>query len=155
MSENEKKTRLSLRELFESLVRVLESGRHEVRAGRVKDLGGIKGVHMEYFLSLKPLTDKSVKEFREHEHLHKPPREICPLIDILGGGNNLIIVAELPGVKEDEIKLDVEGNILTISADTPTGKYHKEVPLPNPVKTDFIETAYNNGVLEVKLKKAR
>lgn len=158
------KKRTSLRELFseargllESFAKAIERGRPEVRRkGEIKDLGGIKGANLTYTLSLKTLADdKSIEEFRNaSRHLRKPPEEMEPLIDILGRGAHLIVVAELPGIKEDDIKLGVEGAMLTISADTPTKKYRREVPLPNPVKTDSIETAYKNSVLEVKLEKA-
>jgi HSP20 family protein len=158
MSRDEEKTRLSLRKLFESLVRVLESGKHEVHAGKIKDVGGIKCTNLTYAFSLKTLVDDKpvVKEFRNaYGCLHESPIEIEPLTDTLDKGTHLIVVVELPGVKEDSIKLGVEGAVLTISADTPAGKIRKEVPLPHPVKTDLIEAAYKNGVLEVKLEKTQ
>lgn len=156
LSLDEKKTRLSLREIFESLFRVLESGKPEFHAGKLKDIGGIKGAHMEYSFSLKTLgDDKFVKEFRNtHGHLDKPLGEIDPLIDILDEGAHMKVIAQLPIVKEDTIKLGVEGSVLAITIDAPDGKYHKEVTLPNLVKPGFIEAAYKNGILEIKLKKA-
>lgn len=167
MSRDQEKKRPSLRELLselggtlESFAEVIESGGHEIRRrGEIKNFGGIKGANLTYAFSLKTLAgDKiTVKEFKNtYGHLYKPPPgETEPLTDVLDGGAHLIIVAELPGVKEDDIKLSVEGGVLTISADTPTMKYRREVLLPSPVKTDLIETSYKSGVLEVKLEKAR
>lgn len=66
-----------------------------------------------------------------------------------------MVTAELPGVEEKDINLDVKRNTLTISADTPTRKYYKEVAIPTPVKEEIVESTYRNGILEVKLKKGK
>jgi len=137
---------------------VLESGEPEVRRdGEIKDIEGIKGVNVAYTFSLKTLVgdEPTIKGFSDTcGHLRKPPGEMEPLIDIFDEGNHLIVVAELPGAKEEDIKLSLEGSLLKISADTSAGKYRKEVSLPTPVKTDLIKTGYKNNVLEVKLEKA-
>jgi len=146
LSRNQGKKRLGLRKfcselggLVESFDKVLESGKPEVRReGEIKDFGGVKGANVAYTFSLKTLLDDGME----------------PLIDIFDEGTHLIVVAELPGAKEEDIKLSVEGSLLKISADIPAGEYRKEVLLPNPVKTDLIEAAYKNNVLEIKLEKA-
>ena len=144
--------------LLESFSKVLESGKPEVRReGEIKDFGGIKGANVAYAFSLKTLLDdeSTIQGFRNTcGHLHKPPGGMEPLIDIFDEGTHLIVVAELPGAKKEDIKLSAEGSLLTISADTPAGKYRKEALLPTPVKTDLIEAAYKNNVLEIKLEKA-
>jgi len=165
MSRGRGKKRLGLREFFselggllETFTEVLESDKPEVRReGEVKDFRGIKGVNVAYIFSLKTLVDDeaTIKGFRNTcGHLHKPPGEMEPLIDIFDEGTHLIVVVELPSAKEEDIKLSVEGNLLKISADTSAGEYRKEVLLPSPVKTDLIEAAYKNNVLEIKLEKA-
>jgi HSP20 family protein len=64
-------------------------------------------------------------------------------------------MAELPGVSENDVKLDIESNTLIISTADSTRKYYKRVDLPKPVKKEAIEFSCKNGVLEVKLKKTR
>jgi len=144
--------------LLESFTKVLESGEPEVRReGEIKDFGGVKGVNVAYTFSLKTLVDDetTIKGFRNAcGYSCKPPGEMEPLIDIFDEGNHLTVVAELPGAKENDIKLSAEGNLLKISADASAGKYRKEVLLPNPVKTDLIKAAYKNNVLKIKLEKA-
>ncbi|MCS7114135.1 MAG: hypothetical protein RMJ15_03975 [Nitrososphaerota archaeon] len=43
------------------------------------------------------------------------------------------VVAELPGVEKEDIKLYGSEDTLTITVDTPQRKYHKEVSLPAKV----------------------
>jgi len=64
-------------------------------------------------------------------------------------------MVELPGVEENEINLDVDDKIVTISTDTHDRKYHKKVELPTSVKKDAVESSYRNGILEVKLRKEK
>ena len=165
MSRGQGKKRLGLREFFselgglvETFTEVLESDKPEVRReGEIKDFGGIKGANVAYTFSLKTLVndEPTIKGFRNtHGHLRKPLGGMEPLIDIFDEGTHLIVVVELPGAKEEDIKLSVEGSMLTVSADTPAGEYRKEVLLPTSVKTDLIEAAYRNSVLEIKLEKA-
>lgn len=62
------------------------------------------------------------------------------------------MIAEMPGVASEDIKVEVKGDILRLSAATGERKYSKEVLLPSKV-TGKPETTYKNGILEIKLKK--
>jgi len=75
-----------------------------------------------------------------------------PVVDVLEEGNHIRVIAELPGVAEGDIAYQVNGDVLTISTkgDHP---YHAEVLLPCPAETEGMESAYNNGVLELTLRK--
>jgi HSP20 family molecular chaperone IbpA len=90
----------------------------------------------------KPSTAGSIKE-----------RE--PIVDVFEEEDYLRVMAELPGVEENEISLNVENNILTISTGTSAKTYFKEVKLPTPVKKKAVEYTYRNGILEVKLMKMK
>ena len=72
-----------------------------------------------------------------------------PPIDIFDGKDCMRVVAELPGVDEDDIKLNIKSHVLIISI---PNRYHKKVDLPCSVSDDVI-TTYKNGILEIKLKK--
>jgi len=76
-----------------------------------------------------------------------------PLTDIIERNEEVSVVAEIPGIEKEDIKLDVTEDILTINVDTESRKYHKELQLPCKVKTDSAKATYKNGVLEVKLKR--
>ena len=68
--------------------------------------------------------------------------------------DEIIVVAEVPGVERDEIKVRIKGTSLTIHADNPERPYHKVIELPSKVKKNEAKSAIRNGVLEVRLKKA-
>ena len=78
-----------------------------------------------------------------------------PIVDVFEDGDNVNVMAELPGVEENDVNLKMKSNLLTISADTPVRKYYKEVKLPTSIKCDLIESKLRNGILEVKLRKAK
>jgi HSP20 family molecular chaperone IbpA len=85
----------------------------------------------------------------------EPIKEREPIVDVFEEGDHIRVMAELPGVKENEINLEIKDNALTISTDTPARKYYKKVELPNPVKKDATKFSYRNGILEVRLRKQR
>jgi HSP20 family protein len=78
-----------------------------------------------------------------------------PIVDVFEDGDNINIMAELPGVEEKDVNLKIENNVLTISADTPAKKYSKEVKLPTSIERHSVESKLRNGILEVKLRKAK
>lgn len=78
-----------------------------------------------------------------------------PLVDIVETDGEVHVVAELPGVEKEDIKLHGTEDTLTITVDTPQRKYHKEVALPAKVNVKEAKTQYKNGVLEVTLPKTK
>jgi len=76
-----------------------------------------------------------------------------PMVDVFDEGDHLMVIAELPGVEESDIHLDVEGDILSLKAEGKDRKYSKEVLLPAEVEADSMETQYKSGILEIKLTK--
>jgi len=78
-----------------------------------------------------------------------------PLVDVIETDGEIHIVAELPGVEKNDIKLHGTEDSLTISVDTPQRKYYKEVMLPAKVKVKEAKTQYKNGVLEITLPKIK
>ena len=81
------------------------------------------------------------------------PKEREPLVDVLSDKKEVVIIAELPGVEKEDIKLEVTESTLKIIVDTPQRSYYKELDLPAEVQNNSVQTSYKNGVLEVRLKK--
>jgi HSP20 family protein len=107
---------------------------------KIREFGNVKpSLKSEAFGLSKPSLD--VKEERE------------PLVDVMTTNGEVKIVAELPGVEKEEIKLHGTEDSLTISVDTPKRKYFKEIPLPTKIDPKKARTAYKNGVLEVTVPK--
>jgi HSP20 family protein len=75
-----------------------------------------------------------------------------PPVDVFDEGTHLRLLAELPGVKERDIKVTLNEAQLVISTDTPTHKYYKEITLPYAPKGQ-VDKLYRNGVLELTLQK--
>ncbi|MCG2725122.1 MAG: Hsp20/alpha crystallin family protein [Elusimicrobia bacterium] len=119
----------------------LKKGMKGVFGFSVKNMAGGKAV-VEPFGNIKK-TPKGpiVEEERE------------PITDIFDEKEEIRVYAEMPGVNEADIKLDLKGDILDIRAGTSDRKYHKEILLPAKVTAEVPIPSYKNGVLEVRLKK--
>ena len=76
-----------------------------------------------------------------------------PLVDVFSEDGVVKVVAELPGVEKQDIRLHATEKTLTISVDTPQRKYYKELELPTRIDPKTAKSVYRNGVLEVTLKK--
>lgn len=78
-----------------------------------------------------------------------------PLIDLIEEDEKIKVVAELPGVEKEDIKLYVSRDTLTIDVDTPERRYRKELNLPFEIEESSATSTYLNGVLETTLTKKK
>ncbi len=109
-----------------------------------------------FSMSVGPDGKPVIREFNNVRPSRKGPRirgKREPLVDVIEEDKAVVIVAELPGVRKDDINLHTTEDHLTISVDTPDRKYHKELVLPARVDRKSAYASYKNGVLEVRLKK--
>jgi len=127
------------------------------KRGEIKGLPkGAKGV---YGFSIRTLAGKPVIEsFGNIRETAKGPvveevRE--PIVDVFNEVDHILVIAELPGVTEEKIKVEVAGDILNLTATDTDRKYAKEILLPSKVKPSSLKTAYQNGILEIKLEKEK
>ena len=93
-----------------------------------------------------------------------------PAVDVLEEADHIRIVAEIPGVQPDDIKISLENNLLTISgtkqqqAEEKTervhryervyGAFERSFTLPSSVEANDIKANYDNGVLTITLPKS-
>lgn len=75
-----------------------------------------------------------------------------PMVDVFDEGDHIAVIAEMPGVGEGDLDLDVDGDILSLSAAMKDRTYRKEVLLPRAVSTDPPEVSCRNGIVEIKLR---
>jgi len=109
---------------------------------QIREFGNVKpSLKPEPFGKRRPSLD--VKEERE------------PLVDVISTNNEIKVVAELPGVEKEDIKLHGTDKTITISVDTLQRKYYKDIDLPAPVDPKTAKSVYKNGVLEVTLTKKK
>ncbi|MDI9644194.1 MAG: Hsp20 family protein [Candidatus Verstraetearchaeota archaeon] len=78
-----------------------------------------------------------------------------PLVDIIDGENEVRVVAELPGVEKEDIKLYATEKTLTIDVSSRERSYYKELELPVEVEPSNARSNYKNGILEVVLTKKK
>jgi HSP20 family molecular chaperone IbpA len=78
----------------------------------------------------------------------------APLVDIFDEKDHLTIVMELPGVKEEDLKLNIIGDILAIHVDTASQRYHREVKLMAPVKAEPVDITYKGSIFRLRLEKS-
>lgn len=76
-----------------------------------------------------------------------------PLVDVFDEAEEIIIVAELPGVGEAEVSVEINGDIVAMET-TGERKYAKEILLSAAVDAASLQQTYTNGILELRLKKA-
>lgn len=93
-----------------------------------------------------------------------------PAIDLYDDKDNVIVKAELPGMKKEEIEVSLHDGALSISGERKSeekfedaetyrserfeGRFHRTVTLPANVKGDQVKAQYKDGVLTVTLPKA-
>ena len=76
-----------------------------------------------------------------------------PMVDVFEEPDHVLVVAEMPGVAEEDVRLEIKDDILTIIAERGDKKYRKEVLLPGSIPAGQMSHTCRNGVLEVKLAK--
>jgi len=93
-----------------------------------------------------------------------------PAVDVVEQADAIRIAAELPGVKPEDVKISVEGNVLSVQGtkrqaseeqtervhryERTYGSFARTFTLPATVDTAQIKAAYDTGVLTVTLPKA-
>ena len=75
-----------------------------------------------------------------------------PLVDIIKGPDELRVVAEVPGVNKEDLRLRADESSLTIESVTGQPRYHKRVELSEAVDATTAKSNYKNGILEVSFK---
>ena len=143
--------------LFDLVSKMTEEGQEEyTQTGEIKGLGdrakGVYGFSVKMGLGGKPVIEQfgNIKA-TERGAVVDEVRE--PIADVFDEGEKLVVIAELPGVEEKDIHLEVKDDVLDLSAEAKDRKYSKEVLLPSPIDADSMESSYKNGVLEIKLRK--
>lgn len=110
----------------------------------VKSGLGEKGVKIEPFGNIR--RDEEGKLVAVHEI-----RE--PMVDVFDEPGRLLVVAEVPGIEEENVQLEVHDDILVISTEKGEHKYRKEVLLPASFSSDKMSFSCRNGILKIQLIK--
>jgi HSP20 family protein len=98
------------------------------------------------------------------------PRRWIPAMDLVENDTQYVLRADLPGVSLDDVAIEIENDVLTISGERrsereeryeggyrrverASGSFVRSVTLPTGVDAEKIEAAFADGVLEVAVPK--
>src|SRR6266511_2829564 len=92
-----------------------------------------------------------------------------PALDLYEDKDNLIVKAELPGMRQEEIDISLHDGTLAISGERKQedkhedaeayrserflGRFHRTLALPKPVQSEKAKATYQDGILTVTLPK--
>ncbi len=101
---------------------------------------------------------------------HASTRIWAPAVDIAEDQNEIVVKAELPGLKQEDIDIELTGDTLTIKGerkfdDTERkdsyvrierayGTFQRSFTIGVPVQNEHVSASYKDGVLEVHLPKS-
>ena len=74
------------------------------------------------------------------------------MVDIFEEDDHTLVVAEMPGISKGDVKLELNDDVLSISAERGDKKYSKEVLLSKAYTKSKMSYSCNNGMVEIKLK---
>src|ERR1035437_8380098 len=83
----------------------------------------------------------------------KVDEEREPITDVFDEKDEIVIIAEMPGIEECDLNIDLKEDILEISAVSKNRTYPKELLLPVKVIEQNLSHKFTNGILEIKIKK--
>lgn len=124
------------------------------------------------FRDMNVLQDRINRLFNE-QTANQPEsasnRAWAPVVDVIETQGELIVRAELPGLKKDDIEIQMTGESLTISGERkfdeankdnfirverPYGRFSRSFTIGVPVQSDKVSASYTDGILEVVVPKA-
>jgi HSP20 family molecular chaperone IbpA len=122
------------------------------------------------------MADNQSKELkvREKQEVASPAEQttpglvFTPAVDIFETEKEITLLADMPGVKADDLTIDLRDNTLTLAAETApvdtsdeqdilteyeTGKYYRQFTLGELIDQEAIDAKLNDGVLRLSLLK--
>ncbi|NOX90172.1 MAG: Hsp20/alpha crystallin family protein [Calditrichaeota bacterium] len=120
------------------------------------------------------MADKKTLQKREADKLEKVERTrdrkvFVPAVDIYETNDEIVLMAEMPGVDEKTIDVVLDNDVLTIRgqvvseipegyelvySEYDVGDFERSFTINESIDVDKIEARYQNGVLNVRLPKA-
>jgi HSP20 family protein len=96
-------------------------------------------------------------------------RRWVPPVDLVEAEDHFVLKADLPGLSEEDVSIEVQDGSLTISGERKAeheerargwyriersfGSFNRSLTLPDGVDADRIEASFSHGVLEVRIPK--
>ena len=146
-------------DLLEKLGELAEKGEQLSKTGEIhykkdgeKGLKGNYGFSVKVGLGEEGVTVEPFGNIRKDEESGQPVVQeiIEPVVDIFEEKDHTLIVAEMPGIGAEDVRLDIKDDVLTIYAERKNKKYQKEVLLSTSYPKEKMVVSCNNGILEIK-----
>src|SRR3954464_1145799 len=96
-------------------------------------------------------------------------RRWMPAMDLVETDSHFVLTADLPGLTENDVNIEVDDRVLTISGDRKAkhesskdgyhrverafGTFSRSLTLPKGVNAEAVEAAFEHGVLEIRIPK--
>ena len=116
----------------------------------------------------KALQAKEKQEVAGTAEQTRPGLVFTPFVDIFETEQQLTLLADMPGVKSENLNIDLRDNTLTLTGDVEpdeaagedrllteyeTGKYYRQFNLSEMIDQNKIDAKLSNGVLRLTLPK--
>ncbi len=92
-----------------------------------------------------------------------------PPVDVMEDDNNIMVQVELPGVREEDVEVRIENNMLTISGERRLeneeqrdnflrverayGRFYRSFTLPSNIDPENVSATFDNGILKITIPK--
>jgi HSP20 family protein len=96
-------------------------------------------------------------------------RRWMPAMDLVETGDHFVLRADLPGLSEEDVNIEVEDNVLTVSGERKAehetseegyhrverafGSFSRSLTLPEGVDAESVAASFDRGVLEITIPK--
>lgn len=147
--------------LVEKLGELAETGRELSKTGEIlgtgpgKEIKGIYGFTVKVGIGGEGVKVEPFGNIRRDEEsgrsVVQEVRE--PAVDVFEERDHTLVVAEMPGIGAEDVRLEVKDDLLTITAEKGEKKYKKEVLLPGSFPREKMQVSCANGVLEIRCVK--
>lgn len=114
--------------------------------------------------------DRMLGQMGQPLSVRSVPRGTFPAVNIYEQDNGIVLMAEIPGVKPEQLDLTVLGDSVTLKGqrqeedlpngerfyrrERPVGTFTRTVTLPEPIDPNSVKAEYKDGVLKVHMEKA-
>jgi HSP20 family protein len=116
---------------------------------------GMKGVY-GFTINTAGGGSPKVETFGNIKKTPEGPRvdeEREPITDIFDEKDEIVVIAEMPGIEPNDIKIELKEDMLEISASGKSRTYKKELLLPAKSNIQNLSHKFTNGILEIRIKK--
>ena len=98
-----------------------------------------------------------------------PQRRWVPAMDLLETADHFVLRADLPGMRQEDVGIELEDNVLTVSGERKAehedrqegyyrverafGGFSRSLTLPRGIDASAVTASFDNGVLEIRVPK--